>query len=79
MAASDPAAEKGSEAETDTAKLQADIERTRADLADTVDALASRVSEQKQQAKTGLVRVGIAVGVGVVLLVVVKQVRARRS
>ena len=60
-------------------EIQADIERTRADLADTVGQLGHRLEERKNQAKTGATYAGAAVGAVVVVLVVVKIVKKVRS
>ncbi len=78
MAASDPTEGQDDKLD-DKAAIQADIEKTRADLADTVDALSSKLTDQKAQAKSAMTKVGIAAGVGVAVLVVVKIVKARRS
>ena len=63
----------------DPAAIQADIERTRADLAATVDQLTGRLEERKAQAKD--IGVKVAAGGAAVLLVVVvvRIVRSRRS
>ncbi len=71
---SDPQETEGTEA-TDIEKIEADIERTRADLAHTVDQLGSRVEHQKQQAGKALV---VAAGVALLAVVVVKLVRRKR-
>jgi hypothetical protein len=63
----------------DPAAIQADIERTRADLAATVDQLTGRLEERKAQAKD--IGTKVAAGGAAVLLVVVvvRIVRSRRS
>jgi uncharacterized membrane protein YebE (DUF533 family) len=60
-------------------EIQADIERTRADLADTVGQLNDRITERKQQATQVATYAGAAVGALVAVLVVVKIVRKLRS
>lgn len=63
---------------TEIAEIEADIERTRADLAHTVDQLGAKVDRQKKQAGTALVYAGGAAGAVVLLVVVVKLVRRRK-
>ncbi len=63
----------------DPEAIEADIQRTRADLAATVDELSGRIEERKAQAKQGLVYAGAAVGAGLVVLIAVKLVRRARS
>lgn len=60
-------------------EIQADIDRTRADLAATVGELGQRIEERKQQARTGATYAGAAVGVVIALVVVVKIVKKVRS
>ncbi len=60
-------------------EIQADIERTRADLADTVGQLGQRLEERKQQARTGATYAGAAIGGLVAVLVLVKIVKKVRS
>ena len=56
-----------------------DIERTRADLADTVDQLNDRITERKQQAIQAATYAGAAVGGLVAVWIIVKFVRKVRS
>lgn len=60
-------------------QIQADIERTRADLAATVGALGDRLEERKQQARTGATYAAAAVGAVVAVVVLVKIVKKVRS
>ncbi|MEO9322914.1 DUF3618 domain-containing protein [Nocardioides sp. C4-1] len=60
-------------------QIQADIEKTRADLAATVDQLGERLHERKQQVVTGATYAGAAVGAVIVVLVVVKIVKKVRA
>ena len=60
-------------------EIQADIERTRADLADTVGQLGQRLEERKQQARTGATYAGAAIGGFVAVLLLVKIVKKVRS
>lgn len=60
-------------------EIQADIEKTRADLAATVDQLGERLQERKKQAVQGATYAGAAVGAVIVVLVVVKIVKKVRS
>ena len=63
---------------TEVAQIEADIERTRADLAHTVDQLGARVDHQKQQAGKALVVAAGAAGAVVLVVVAVKLVRRKR-
>ncbi len=63
---------------SEVAQIEADIERTRADLAHTVDQLGARVDHQKQQAGKALVVAAGAAGAVVLVVVVVKLVRRKR-
>jgi hypothetical protein len=65
-------------APSEIAAIEADIERTRADLAHTVDELGARVEHQKQQAGKALVVVAGAAGAVVLAVVVVKLIRRNR-
>jgi hypothetical protein len=60
-------------------EIQADIERTRADLADTVEQLNDRITERKKQATQAATYAGAAVGGLVAVWIVVKIVRKVRS
>jgi hypothetical protein len=60
-------------------EIQADIERTRADLADTVGQLNERLTQRKQQATQAATYAGAAVGGLVAVWIVVKIVRKVRS
>lgn len=60
-------------------EIQADIERTRADLADTVEQLNDRITERKQQATQAATYAGAAVGGLVAVWIIVKIVRKVRS
>lgn len=64
---------------TETERIEADIRRTRDDLAGTVDALSARLARQKSRAKAALVKGAVIGGVAVVALVVVRQIRARKG
>lgn len=64
---------------SDPEAIQADIERTRADLAETVDQLSSRLARQRSKAAKVGIRAGIVLGGVAATLVVVRIVRARRS
>ncbi|QCW51954.1 DUF3618 domain-containing protein [Nocardioides dongxiaopingii] len=63
----------------DPEAIQADIERTRADLAATVDQLTGRLQERKTQAKDLGVKVAAGGAAVLLLVVVVRVVRSRRS
>jgi len=58
-------------------EIEADIERTRADLAATVDQLASRAEQAKSDTLHGAAYVGAAAAAVLVVYLVVKKVRAR--
>ena len=60
-------------------EIQADIERTRADLAATVGQLGDRLEERKQQAKTSATYAAAAVGGLVAVVVLVKIIKKVRS
>ena len=60
-------------------QIQADIEKTRADLADTVGQLGDRLEERKAQAKTGATYAGAAIGGLIAVVVLVKIVKKVRS
>lgn len=60
-------------------QIQADIERTRADLADTVGQLGARLEDRKRQARTGATYAAAAVGGLVAVVVLVKIVKKVRS
>jgi hypothetical protein len=60
------------------AGIEADIERTRADLAHTVDQLGAKVDQQKQQATKALTVAAGAAGAVVLVVVVVKLIRRKR-
>lgn len=60
-------------------EIEAEVEQTRAELADTVGLLGERLDRRKQQAKRGITYAGATVGVAVVLLVAVKVVRKVRA
>lgn len=68
-----------SDSGSDPEAIQADIERTRADLASTVDQLSDRLSRQKRQATKVAGAVGAVAGVAVLVVVAVRVVRRRRS
>lgn len=63
-----PTPANNSRGDLGVAQLQDEIERTRADLADTVDQLASKV-EAKARPTAMAVGIGVAALVGVVILV----------
>ena len=63
---------------SEVAQIEADIERTRADLAHTVDQLGARVEHQKQQAGKALVVAAGAAGAVVLVVVAVKLIRRKR-
>ena len=64
---------------SDPESIQADIERTRADLASTVDELSDRLARQKKQATSVAIKAGAVAGVALAVYAVVRVVRARRS
>jgi hypothetical protein len=63
---------------SEVAQIEADIERTRADLAHTVDQLGNRVEHQKQQAGKALVVTAGAAGAVVLVVVTMKLIRRKR-
>ena len=58
------------------AELKADIENTRAELAATVDELSSRLNAKAQEGKQLAVKVGGALAVAALLLIVLRRSRS---